>query len=235
MKTSALVVSTLVAAVLAGNDVTAVGGGASASHADVLLVRASPAVAPCVTAAVTAMAAQGGLRARVETAAIGAVGSSAGADVVVAAEQELTKLLEGGESADDLDVDVATIPWVFTGKDGAGTDLSALARSGTRVVVFGGVISRYARQKLESLPPERVRSVRDASIARRLPAGELALVPLSLAGSGPVSSADVPPLQVRAVGVRGSERKAAARAFLEFLTGETGRAAFGQCGRDAAR
>ena len=101
--------------------------------------------------------------------------------------------------------------------------------------VFGGVISRYARQSLESLPPERVRSVRDASIARRLPSGELALVPLSLAGPGPVSTADVPPLQVRAVGVRGSGQRDGARAFLEFLTGPAGQAAFSRCGRDAAR
>ena len=233
MKKHSLVVSALLAAVLVGNDVTAVSGGAP--HADVLLVRASPAVAPCVTAVVAAMPATSGPRPRVQTSAIGPVGSASGADVVVAAEQELTKVLEGGESAEGLDVDVATIPWVFVGKPAAGTDLRALARAGTRVVVFGGVISRYARQRLEYLPPERVRSARDASIARRLPAGELALVPLSLAGPGPVSSADVPPLQVRAVGVRGSERKAAARAFLEFLTGPTGRAAFGQCGRDAAR
>ncbi len=121
----------------------------------------------------------------------------------MAVEAELTRILEGGESVDDLDVDVATIPWVFTGKGAAGTTVRALTRSETRVNVFGGVISRYARQSLESLPPERVRSVKDVSIARRLPVGELALVPLSLAGPGPVSAADVPPLQVRAVGVRG--------------------------------
>jgi hypothetical protein len=188
-----------------------------------------------VATAVAALEETTGRRATVDTAAIGPVGSTRGADVVVAVEEELTRVIEGGESADDLDVDVATIPWVFTGTGAAGSNVRALARSGTRVSVFGGVISRHARQSLESLPPERVRSVKDVSVALRLTAGELALVPQSLAGPGPVSAADVPPLRVRAVGVRGSGQPDAARAFLEFLTGPAGQAAFSRCGRHAAR
>jgi hypothetical protein len=65
----------------------------------------------------------------------------------------------------------------------------------------------------------------------RLVRGEVAVVPLSLAGDGPVSSLDVPPLTVRALGVRASARASAARAFLDFLTGEKGNAAFRACGR----
>ena len=236
MKTRTLLVAaTLAAVAVTGNSTGAAGAGSRTPRAAVLLVRASPAVSPCVAAVAAAMEAAGGRRARVETAAIGPVGSAHGADVVVAVEQELTRILEGGEAADDLDVDVATIPWVFVGKDATGTSVGSLARSGTRVSVFGGVIARSARQSLESLPPERVRSVQDASLARRLPSGELALVPLSLAGPGPVSAADVPPLQVRAVGVRGSDESDGARAFLEFLTGSVGQAAFSRCGRDATR
>jgi hypothetical protein len=238
MKTATfLIASTLAVAATAGNGTGPIGAGAAgpAPHAGALLVRASPAVSPCVAAAVAAMETATGRRATVEIAAIGPVGSGRGADVVVAVEAELTRILEGGESVDDLDVDVATIPWVFTGEGAAGTTVRALTRCETRVSVFGGVISRYARQSLESLPPERVRSVKDVSIARRLPVGELALVPLSLAGPGPVSAADVPPLHVRAVGVRGSGQRDGARAFLEFLTGPAGQAAFGRCGRDATR
>jgi hypothetical protein len=230
-----LVAGSLALAALLGHGALAIGAGTGAPRTEVLLVRASPAVSPCVAAVVPALERTTGRRARVETAGIGPVGSARGADVVVAVEQELTRVLEGGEAADDLDVDVATIPWVFVGKNAAGTSVSALTHSATAVNVFGGVISRYAWQSLEALPPERVRSVQDVQIARRLPAGELALVPLSLAGAGPVSRADVPPLQVRAVGVRGSRQRDGARAFLEFLTSPAGQAAFSRCGRPEAR
>ena len=69
----------------------------------------------------------------------------------------------------------------------------------------------------------------------RLGRGELAIVPLSLAGSLPVSSLAVPPLTARALGVRASSRQEAARTFLDFLAGEQGNAAFRACGRSAAR
>jgi hypothetical protein len=233
MKRKACVAVALAA--LAGLGVRLTAAGSGAARTGELLVRASPAVSPCVAAVLPAMAKTTGRRARVETATIGPVGSARGADVVVAVEQELTRVLEGGEAGDELDVDVATIPWVFVGRSAAGTTVSALARSTTPVTVFGGVIARSARQSLEALPPERVRSVQDVSIALRLPAGELALVPLSLAGPGTVSPADVPPLQVRAVGVRASSQKDAVRAFLQFLTGPAGQAAFSQCGRAATR
>jgi hypothetical protein len=230
-----ILVPTLALAAIVGNGTGRTSEGAAAPPGGVLLVRASPAVSPCTAAVAAAMAEATGRRARVETAKIGPVGSARGADVVVAVEQELTRVLEGGESANDLDVDVAAIPWVFVGGDGDGTDLEALARSARRVSVFGGAISRHAQQSLESLPPDRVRCVRDASLARSLPEGELALVPLSLAGPGPVSAAEVPPLRVRAVGARDSPRREEARAFLEFLTGPLGQAAFSRCGRDTAQ
>jgi ABC-type molybdate transport system substrate-binding protein len=50
-----------------------------------------------------------------------------------------------------------------------------------------------------------------------------------------VSSLAVPPLTVRALGVRASARPDAARSFLEFLTGEKGNATFRACGRTEAR
>ena len=59
-------------------------------------------------------------------------------------------------------------------------------------------------------------------------------VPLSLAGSGPVTPLDVPPLTARALGVRASARTTEARAFLDFLAGP-GNEAFRVCGRAEAR
>jgi ABC-type molybdate transport system substrate-binding protein len=60
-------------------------------------------------------------------------------------------------------------------------------------------------------------------------------VPLSLAGDGPAVTLAVPPLTARALGVRASPRKDAARAFVEFLAGEPGNAAFRACGRTEGR
>jgi ABC-type molybdate transport system substrate-binding protein len=77
--------------------------------------------------------------------------------------------------------------------------------------------------------------MREPRAPLRLAPGEVAVVPLSLAGSGPVSSLAVPPLTVRALGVRASARPDAARSFLEFLTGEKGNATFRACGRTEAR
>jgi len=206
-----------------------------AARGGALVVKASPAASPCAAAAALAFRQATGRAVEVQAAAIGPVGSAAGADVVVAIEEELTRVIEGGESAPDLDVDVASIPWVLTGA-GAGTaDLRGLARSGAYVRVLGGAIGRHARQSLESLPAERVETVRTPDGLRKLSPGELALVPLSLAGPGPVATTDVPALLVRAVGVRGTPRAGAARAFLDFLAAGPGNAAFRSCGRVSDR
>jgi hypothetical protein len=77
--------------------------------------------------------------------------------------------------------------------------------------------------------------VRTPEGLRKLSPGELALVPLSLAGPGPVAATDVPALLVRAVGVRGTPRAGAVRAFLDFLTTGPGNAAFRACGRVSDR
>jgi hypothetical protein len=195
-----------------------------ASRGGALVVKASPAVSPCAAAAAAAFQQATGRAVEVRTAAIGPVGSAAGADVVVAIEEELTRVIEGGESAPELDVDVASIPWVLTGAGaGAGTaDLRGLARSGAYVRVLGGAIGRHARQSLESLPAERVQTVRTPDGLRKLSPGELA-------------TTDVPALLVRAVGVRGTPRAGAARAFLDFLAAGPGNAAFRSCGRVSDR
>ena len=155
-------------------------------------MKASPAVSPCAAAAAAAFRQATGRAVEVRTAAIGPVGSASGADVVVAIQEELTRVIEGGESTPDLEVDVASIPWVLTGA-GAGTaDLRGLARSGAHVRVLGGAIGRHARQSLESVPAERVETVRTPEGLRNLSPGEVALVPLSLAAPGPVSATGRP-------------------------------------------
>jgi hypothetical protein len=102
---------------------------------------------------------------------------------------------------------------------------------------MGGVVGREASRSLarQGLDPARVERLRESRAPLRLEPGESAVVPLSLAGSLPVSSLDVPPLIARALGVRASARKDAIRAFLDFLTGERGNAAFRACGRADAR
>jgi hypothetical protein len=197
-----------------------------------LLVRASPAAAPCVAAAATEYGRTTGRAVRVETAALGSAASAAGADVVIGADEELYRIEESGSSRPDLDRDVARIPWVLVGAPGTPSpDLRSLERSAGRVRVLGGVVGREARRSLGTLAPGGLESLPAGEAPPRLEPGEAAVVPLSLAGPGPVSNLSIPPLTVRALGVRGSAQADAARAFLDFLAGEAGNATFRACGR----
>jgi hypothetical protein len=201
-----------------------------------LRVTASPAVAPCVVAAASEYERATGRRPAVETATVGSADSAHGADVVVAADEELHRVIESGASDPQLDVEVARIPWVLAGAPGAAApELRALGRSADTVRSLDGVVARetWRRLRLQGFAPARVERVRETP--PRLQAGEAAVVPLSLAGSGPVTLLDVPPLSVHALGVRASPRPDAARAFLAFLAGEKGKAAFRACGRTEAR
>jgi len=199
-----------------------------------LRVKATPAVAPCVSAAAAEYQRLTGRRLAVETTPIDMPESAAGADVVVAADQELHRVIESGTSHPELDVDVARIPWVLAGAPGA--DTAALERASGPVLVMDGVVAREARRRLarQGRMPARVSPLREPRGPVRLAPGETALVPLSLAGPGPVTSLDVPPLTVRALGVRASTRLGDVRAFLDFLTGEPGNTAFRACGRPDA-
>jgi hypothetical protein len=209
--------------------------GTGAAPRGELRVKASPAVSPCVAAALPVFQRTSGVRASLQTGDVWGASSVAGADVVVAVEEELTHVIEGGASHPDLEVDVARIPWVLvtTGRE-PDLDVQALERSSARVLVLGGVVGREARKSLQGLPPERVHTVTAPDGPVRLRANEAAVVPLSLAGPGEVKGLSIPPLLVRAVGVRASPRPDAARAFLEFLTSERGAAAFSACGREGA-
>jgi hypothetical protein len=203
-----------------------------------LRVKASPAVAPCVAAAALEYERSTGRKLAVETGALGSATSADGADVVVGADEELNRIIESGASHPDLDLDVARIPWVLVGAPGtAAPDLRALGRSATRVRTLSGVVAREAWRSLaqQGLAPERADRRADVRAPLRLEPGEAAVVPLSLAGPGPVSSLSVPPITARALGVRASARKDAARAFLDFLAGGPGNEAFRACGRTKAR
>jgi len=199
-----------------------------------LRVKASPAVAPCVAAAARAYERASGRRLAVETRDLEMPESATGADLVVAADQELQRILESGTSDPRLELDVARIPWVWAGAPGAGAlDPQSLAAQRGAVQLMGGIVARELRYTLEKRGrmPARVERLRDVRAPLQLAGGETAIVPLSLAGPGPVASLDVPPLWVRAVGVRASTRSSEVRAFLDFLAGEPGNAAFRACGR----
>jgi len=200
-----------------------------------LRVRASPAVAPCVAAAAAAYGRATGRPVVVETAGLESAFSADGADVVVGADAELHRIEESGASSPDLELDVARIPWVLVGPPGTSPpDLRSLERSGGRVRVLGGTVGRQARRGLEGLA-SRLSTLPADEVPPRLEPGEAAVVPLSLAPKGPAVALAVPPLTARALGVRASPRKDAARAFVEFLAGEPGNAAFRACGRTEGR
>jgi hypothetical protein len=199
---------------------------------DALRVRASPAVAPCVAAAGAAFERATGRRTLLETAPLGSATSADGADLVIGADAELHRIIESGASHPDLDLDVARIPWVLVGPPGASApDLRVLEREGARVKVLGGSLGRQARRGLGSAAGGSLPA--DGTLPRLAP-GEAAVLPLSLAPPGPVSPTAIPPFVARALGVRASPRAREARAFLDFLAGEAGNAAFRGCGRPEA-
>jgi hypothetical protein len=208
-----------------------------------LRIKASPAVQPCAAAAADEYQRATGRAVAVETAAIGMPDSVAGADVVVAADSELNRVIESGMTHPDQELDVASIPWVLAGAPGAAAPSvqAAAARTTALVDVLGGNVARETWRRLaqQGLMPARSerggRSGREPRESPRLQPGEAAVVPLSLAGTAAVTRLDVPALRARALGVRASGRPEAVRAFLDFLAGERGGAAFRGCGRTEAR
>jgi hypothetical protein len=196
-------------------------------------VKASPVAQPCVRAAASAY----GSLVVVRTGEVGPVQSAVDADVVVAAEEELTRVIEGGGSLPDVEADLGAIPWVLVAPAGSPspTGIRALSRTSGLVRVPRGVIARHARASLEGMEPGRVRGVPADAAALAPRTGELALVPLSLAGRGSIAATEVPPVKVVAVVSRSSARPDAARAFVEYLSGGKGHAAFLACGREASK
>jgi hypothetical protein len=148
-------------------------------------------------------------------------------DVLVGSGVELTRALEGGDAVIDSDVGIATIPWVLHLTSAADVrTLSDVLASGAEVVVLGGPAAYEARRELAR---EGTVTVRETTDARQLRSAPVALVPLSLAGSGRKVEVDVPPVRVdAAVGIRARNPEGAA-AFVRFLGSETGRQVFAAC------
>jgi ABC-type sulfate transport system substrate-binding protein len=152
------------------------------------------------------------------------------ADVFVGADVEVTRALESGAAAIKSEADVATIPWVLVVEPGNALGLRGTAdldRAGLEVWVLGGLAANEARRALAHLPPERLKESEDPRLLR---SAGVALVPLSLAGSGERLAVDVPALVARAVVVEGSKRPEVARAFVSFLASAPGQRAFASCG-----
>jgi hypothetical protein len=188
-----------------------------------LRVRASFVVAPCVEAAVAAWP---GPHAAVQVETAGP--SSPGpADVLVASSVELTRALEGGTADEGTDVDVARVPWVMQVRSAGGKVHGAadLATADIEVTVPDSPAAYEARRWAAAAGGGRVREAG----ARELREAAVAVIPLSLAGTGERIAVDVPPLVVRAALALRPERPADARAFLAFLSSEPGQKAFAAC------
>jgi Bacterial extracellular solute-binding protein len=195
-----------------------------------LVVRVSPAAAPCTRAAARAWEASRGAPV---TLTIGALPGTEPADAFVGASVELTRVLEGGAGSLDSEVSVATIPWVLAVAAGSSTgvrSLSDLGRAEEPVALLGGPAAYEARRALAEKGGARVRETTEADELRTAP---VAIVPLSLAGPGERHALDIRPIRVVAAVAEQSGRPEAARAFVRFLGTETGQKAFSTCGQTA--
>jgi hypothetical protein len=189
-----------------------------------LRVVSSAVSAPCVEAAGRAWQARGGAAPVVETGSLRDPGDW---DVLVGSGVELTRALEGGDAVIDSDVGIAEIPWVLQLPSGGEVRaLSDVVQSGVEIVMLAGPAAYEARRALARDGTATVRETTDLAQLRSAP---VALVPLSLAGSGRKVEVDVPPVRVdAAVGIR-SPHAEQATAFVRYLGSEAGRQAFAAC------
>lgn len=186
-----------------------------------LRVLSSPVSAPCVEAAGRAW----GIRPLdVET---GSLRDRGDWDVLVGSGVELTRALEGGDAVIGSDVAIADIPWVLHVPSGGDVQsLSEVVESGVEIVVLAGPAAYEARRELARDGKATIRETTDPAQLRSAP---VALLPLSLAGSGRQVEVDVPPVRVdAAVGVRAPHSEDAA-ALVRYLGSEGGRQAFAAC------
>jgi hypothetical protein len=208
---------------------------AVAVGAEPLRVKASPVMSACVEAVAVAYRSATGRAVVVDTVMVEAPDAGRGYDVVVGADEELTRVLEGGSAHPDHDIDVARVPWVLLGATPGTQAVEALATSNAKVRVVDGPVGLEARSWLRRTG----RAAVSGGVARggpvRLDVGEMALVPASIAGPSEGVAVDVPPVVVRAVGMRTSRQLSAVADFLAFLEKGPGKAAFCACGRAEAR
>jgi hypothetical protein len=202
----------------------------SARAQEPLRVRVTPAVAPCVTAASPSWP---GARVAVETAGLRDPGP---ADVLVGTGVEMTRALEGGQGVVNSDVEIAEIPWVLAVASGNPRRVRSLAEArekGVEVVVLGGPAAYEARRALAGGGTSRVRESTDRQVLR---AASVALLPLSLAGSGErIAVPEVPTLRATAAVAVGAAQPERAEQFVRFLGSEAGQRAFAACGSATSR
>jgi Bacterial extracellular solute-binding protein len=196
-----------------------------------LVVRVSPAAAPCTQAAARLWEANRGAPVALS---IGALPGTDPADAFVGASVELTRVLEGGAGALDSETSVASIPWVLAVGSGSSSgvrSLSDLGRAEEPVALLGGPAAYEARRALAEKGGARVRETTEAAELR---AAAVAIVPLSLAGPGERHALDIRPIRVVAAVAEQSSRPDAARAFVRVLGSEAGQKAFSACGQPTA-
>ena len=202
----------------------------SARAQEALRVRGTAAVAPCVTAASPSWP---GGRVAVEAAGLRDPGP---VDVLVGASVEMTRALEGGGAVVNSDVDIAEIPWVLSVAAGNPLRVRSLAdarEKGVEVVLLGGPVAYEARRALAGAGTSRVRESTDRQTLR---SASVALLPLSLAGSGErIAVPEVPALRATAAVALGAAQPERAEQFVRFLGSEAGQRAFAACGNAASR
>jgi hypothetical protein len=198
------------------------GPSASISAPAEVLVRASPAFAPCLEPALAAFSRESGVRATLE---VGEPDPPAGADLVVGDDSELTRLLEGGTADLATATDLGYLPWVLVVPAGTPAGVAAATAAADQLTVLGGRLGREARAALGGrLAGQRLRVSNDREELR---SARFALVPRSLAGPGERRPAGVRSLVAVAAVVGDAPHAAAARQLLAFLKSPRGHAALG--------
>jgi hypothetical protein len=192
--------------------------------AEPLRVRASEVAASCVQAAARAW----GRAAAVETAPLRDTGP---VDVVVGSGVEMTRALEGGDAVINSEEYIAEIPWVLSVERGNPLKLAGLAdlrRVSGEVLVLGGPAAYEARHALSTQRPGRLKESREGAVLRGAP---VAVVPLSLAGTGErIAVKEIPPILTSAAVSARAAHPEAAREFVRFLASDAGQKAFASCG-----
>jgi len=195
-----------------------------------LRVRATPEVAPCVSAASPGWS---GGKVALETAGLRDPGP---VDVLVGTSIEMTRALEGGQGVVNSDVEVAAIPWVLAVASGNPLRVRSLAdvrEKGVEVMMLGGPAAYEARRALAGAGTARVRESTDRQTLR---SASVALLPLSLAGSGErIAVPEVPALRATAAVAVGAAQAERAEQFVRYLGSEAGQRAFAACGSAAGR
>jgi hypothetical protein len=193
-----------------------------------LRVRSSAVATPCVEAAARSWSAERGREVSVET---GSLRDEGDWDALVGAGVEITRALEGRDAVIGSEVEIATIPWVLRLSGGSEVrSLSDVVGSGAEIVLLAGPAAYEARRALAERGRSRVLETTDAARLRSAP---VALVPLSLAGTGRQVAVDVPPIPVAAaVGIR-SHLPVDAADFVRFLGSEKGQDVFSACAAPA--